>query len=263
MLGNRTRISLAQYLSHQQDIVLDLLFDKHGLTEAWRLQREFFPSKLEALVNCLREAPMEGLLPILEEIAATEPSLYEAAVDSFGNGGPAYRARWQDLVRCLALDKYVLARGQLTALEPDLEGASHVEDALSAEIRRSGLPSADGIVTLLEQSATAFRQAVPNYNACLSNVRTALQTMAAEIAVARQAKSAGGSFQPDKFGQVLSYLRTSGLITKQEEELVSAVYGFISAGAHRPVGLSEEEMARLGRGMAVSSCYFLIKLHNA
>jgi len=107
----------------------------------------------------------------------------------------------------------------------------------------------------------AFRQVPPNYNACLSNVRAALQTLATEIALARQ-QTKGGSFQATKWGQVLDYLRTSALITQADEDLVGSVYTFISPGAHTPVGLSQEEMVRLGRGMAVSTCYFLAKLHN-
>jgi hypothetical protein len=136
-----------------------------------------------------------------------------------------------------------------------------VEDALGAEIAKSGLPSAAGITSLLEQSANAFRQVPPDYNASLSNARAALQTLVKEIALARQ-QTKGGSFQADKWAQTLTYLRTSGLITPAEEGLIASVYTFTSPGAHQPVGLSQEQLVRLGRGMVVSVSYFLVKLHN-
>ena len=61
---------------------------------------------------------------------------------------------------------------------------------------------------------------------------------------------------------MLAYLRTSDLITEEEEKGIAGVYGFVSPGAHTPVGLSEQEMACLGRNLAVSMCYLLVKLHN-
>ena len=36
-------------------------------------------------------------------------------------------------------------------------------------------------------------------------------------------------------------------------------FKFVSPGAHRPLGGDEEEMARLGRALVVSMCYFLVK----
>jgi hypothetical protein len=69
-------------------------------------------------------------------------------------------------------------------------------------------------------------------------------------------------FQADKWAQTLTYLRTSGLITPAEEGLIASVYTFTSPGAHQPVGLSQEQLVRLGRGMVVSVSYFLVKLHN-
>lgn len=261
MIGRRTRLSLAQFLALQNCPFLDLLFEKHGLTEAWGQWRDRASDSLQALAGLLRELPPDPLQALLAEIVATEPALHDQAVDQWGGGSGAHRARWRDLLQCLALDDYAVSEYKLVAVEPKLQGAAHVEDALTAEISRSGLPGAKGIVGLLEQSASAFRQVPPDYNACLTNARAALQTLATEIAQARQQKM-GGSFQADKWGQVLTYLRTSDLITQAEENLVAAVYSFVSPGAHKPVGLSEEEMVRLGRGMAVSACYFLIELHN-
>jgi hypothetical protein len=261
-IGIRTRFSLAQYLDRQSRSCLEVLFAKYGVLEAWLQWRDFGSDTLQALAGFLQDAKQEEWVhALVAEVVATEPDLYYRAVNQWGDGRAAYASRWHDLVQCLTLDGYAVSDGRLVPLEPNLEGASHVEDALRAEIFRSRLPKALGIIDLLEQSANAFRQASPNYNACLSNVRCALQSLATDIAQAQQAKN-GGSFQADKWGQVMAYLRTSALVTEAEENLACAVYTFISTGAHQPVGLSQEEMVRLGRGMAISISYFLVKLHN-
>ncbi len=114
---------------------------------------------------------------------------------------------------------------------------------------------------MMENSATAFRRSPPDYNGCLSNARVALQTLATAIANVRTTTHPG-SFDETKWGQILAYLRTSGLITKSEEEGLAGVFSFVSPGAHTPVGISEEEIARLGRSLVASMCYFLVKRYN-
>ena len=57
--------------------------------------------------------------------------------------------------------------------------------------------------------------------------------------------------------------KTSGFITQEQERGLAGVYGFISPGSHTPIGFNKQEFARLGRGLAVSICYFLAKQHNA
>ena len=60
---------------------------------------------------------------------------------------------------------------------------------------------------------------------------------------------------------MISYLKDSGFIIEQQERGLAGVFGFISPGSHKPIG--EEEFARLGRSLAVTTCYFLAKLLNA
>jgi hypothetical protein len=67
------------------------------------------------------------------------------------------------------------------------------------------------------------------------------------------------NYNASKWGTVISYLRTAGLITLEEEKGLAGVYGFVSPGSHRPVGVSEEQMARLGRSLALGMCWFLLK----
>ncbi len=101
----------------------------------------------------------------------------------------------------------------------------------------------------------------PDYNACLTHARVALQTLATSIAKKRQA-AYGKTFDETKWGEVISYLRTSGLITDPEEKGLAGVFGFVSPGAHVPIGLTEEEMVRLGRSLVLGMCYFLVKRHR-
>lgn len=260
MISNRTRISLAQHLLRQSPHFIHLLLEKHGLAQALTAWDEW-GEWAQRLVSFLRQVQPDPLYGVLVEVVATEDDLRDRVVDQWGNGADAYDARWRDLVQCLLLDGYAVDKHRLVAVDPVVTGANQAEDVLADEIFKSGLPNAASIVSLLDQSADAFRQTPPNHNACLSNARAALQTLATEIAVARQ-QVKGGSFQPDKWGQVLAYLRTSALITRNDEDLVASVYTFISPGAHQPIGLSQEELVRLGRGMAVSASYFLVKLHN-
>ena len=69
-------------------------------------------------------------------------------------------------------------------------------------------------------------------------------------------------FDETKWGQVAAHLRTSGVISLEEEKGLVGVFTFVSPGAHTTIGLAENEMARLGRTFVIGMCYFLIKRHN-
>ena len=94
------------------------------------------------------------------------------------------------------------------------------------------------------------------------NARVALQTLATSISQARLAGHPG-NFEATKWGHVIAYLRASDFITQQQERGLASVFGFISPGSHTPIGFNEEEFGRLGRSLAVSICYFLVKRFNA
>jgi hypothetical protein len=142
-----------------------------------------------------------------------------------------------------------------------IEGAQPLEDDLSTELKRSRLAEADEILRTLNNSADPFRKVPPDYNACLADARVALQTLTTAIAKARRVTHPG-SFDETKWGQVLAYLRVSSSITQPEEEGIAGVFSFVSPGAHTPVGLTEQEVARLGRSLVAAMCYFLVKRHN-
>ena len=84
-----------------------------------------------------------------------------------------------------------------------------------------------------------------------------------EALAATQVKPDSPRYENTKWGSVLSFLKLVEFITQEEEKGLAGVYGFVSPGSHRPVGISEEEMARLGRSLALGMCWFLIKCYRA
>ena len=260
-LSTRSIISLTQFLELQGQDFLSAFLEKHGLPG---LPRWSDGTVLKFLRRTLESATPDQLSTLLEEIGRTGGKYqgdYESDLRARVTRKYRYDDRREDLVHCLELDGYRLSEQGLTPVDPTVEDAAPPEDDLSVELGNSGLTQTSEILRMLDNSTDAFRRPDPDYNACLANARVALTDLAKAIAKARQTTHPG-SFQEDKWGQVLAYLRTSGLITQQEEEGVSGVYTFVSPGAHRPIGLTEQEMARLGRILTVSICYFLIMLHN-
>lgn len=238
--------------------MLRILFEKHGLDLNPLLIRDSTP--YAQVVNVVRTS-IDGsgeaqVHQLLSEIVRTQGDLRTNVSPRY-----LYDERWRDLRLCLALDGYLVDGESIVTIEPAIEGAEPLEDDLTQELQRSGLKDAEEVLRVLGESADSFRRIPPDYNGCLSNARVALQTLVTNIAKARQPMYPG-TFDETKWGQVLAYLRTSGFIDQKEEDGISGVYSFVSPGAHHPIGLSEEEMARLGRSLVSSMCYFLIKEHN-
>lgn len=256
MLSQRTKLSLCLYLELHDPDFLRIFFQKHGLSSDSLLYVGSPYSRMDSLREALFGAGQEQLHGLLDEAIRTQDDLRYRVT-------PQYRhhQRWDDLVRCLQLDGYRVEGQSLVAVDPTIEAAPPIEDDLSAELRRAGLLEAEEILRLLDSSATAFRKVPPDYNACLGEARVALETLAKAIAKERS-RTRPGSFDETRWGQVLAYLRVSGFVTEAEEKGLAGVYGFVSPGAHVPVGLTDEEMACLGRSLVASMCYFLVKRYN-
>ena len=248
MISERSRISLSQFLRLQPILSLRVLLRKYDIdAEISNLNR------LDRLVSTIEDAQYSQLRNLLEEIVRTQRDLRNQVETR-----SRYDERLKDLELCLLLDGYKVERGQLVAIDPTIEGAEPLDDDLTALLRESGLPEADGVVGLLISSTDAFRGELPNFNASLTEARLALETAAKDIARERQ-KSRSGNYAELRWGQALDYLKTSGFITQEEEKGLVGVYGFVSPGAHRPVEPDELEMARLGRSLSIGMLYFLIK----
>ena len=89
-------------------------------------------------------------------------------------------------------------------------------------------------------------------------VSVALETLAGDVAL----DVAGGgpvTYNPAKWGEILQFLRSSGEISVEEEQGLAGVFRLLSPGAHRPVGIPEGQMTRLGRSFALNMCWFLLQ----
>ena len=150
----------------------------------------------------------------------------------------------------------------MVPLDPSIPETPALEDDLTRELKASGLPDVHDLIGRLEASAQAFRASSPNFNSCLNDARVALQGIATKIAQARSV-SQPGSFDPTKWGSVITYFRSTDFITDEEERGLVGVFGFVSPGSHRPLGLSDQEFARLGRSFAIGMCWFLVKRYRA
>ena len=254
MLSTRSKLSLCQYLGLQERGFLRATLQKYEIPT-----RDWYP--IESIVDVLREsifaATADQVHSLLDEILRTQDDLRSRV-------SPRYRndERWADVVRCLEFDGYRIEGQELHTVDPTIEHATPLEDDLTTEIKRSSLPNAEAIVQVLEKSADAYRKTPPDHNGCLTNARVALQTLATGIAKRRQVKHPG-SFDENTWGQVLAYLRTSRFVSEKEEKALAGVFSLVSDGAHVPVGLTEQEMVRLGRSLIVGMCFFLVKRLNS
>lgn len=257
MVSPRTIYSLSQYLVLQPSGNVRILLSKHTI-DISALSPDPYSDQtfLEKLSNCLLRANQGFLLSLLREIFKTQADL-----QSYVDYRTRHDQRRDDLIACLELDGYKLEYDELVPIDPTIEDDPPVENHLSKELAQSGLHQADNILDMLNKSADAFRRVPPDYNACLTEARVALQSLAVAIAKARTTTHPG-SFDETNWSQVSGYLQSSGLITDAETKGIKGVFGFVSPGAHTSVGSTEQEMARLGRSLVASMCYFLVKRYN-
>ena len=258
----RTKMSLCQFLGLFAQHDLTLLFLKHGLVIDDLDYVGNGQHFARALKNSILQSGPTELGYLVQEIARTHDAMRTAVSPRY-----VFDQRWNDLLLCLELDDYALERekfdrevGRLIPIEPQIQGAVPLADDLTHELERATLPGSDAILDLLEKSATAFR--LEDFNACLADARVALQTLAKSTASLHR-RTSPPNFDPNKWAQVVNYLRTSNFINRNEEEGITGVYSLISPGSHTPLGFTDREFARLGRSLAVSICYFLAKRLNA
>lgn len=252
MIGSRTLHSFAQFLELQPPQNTVVLFSKYDVSHPSLHHDQL----LMGILNILRSLPPSTLMQIVAEVVATSGDLRNRVT-------PRYRfdERDQDLKQCLILDGYMIEEKRLRQTDPSLSD-SPVEDDLIEALKACGAPRRDDIIAKINDSAAAFRSTPPDYNAALTNARVALETLAGDVAVSvAGGPSAQGTYNPAKWGEVIAYLRNNDEITVEEERGLVGVFGFLSPGAHRPVGIPEDQMTRLGRSFALNMCWFLLKNH--
>ncbi|ELF6204799.1 TPA: hypothetical protein QEM76_003036 [Pseudomonas putida] len=251
MISHRTRYSLAQFLSLQEAAVSIALFSKYGVQHL-----SLYPAQLlTSIMNVVRDQNDETLLLVLKEVIATPGNLRAKVSPKH-----VFDERMHDLTQCLLIDGYIEQDKKLLQADPSIADAAPVEDDLITVLRGSGAPRREAIIGKINDSAEAFRAALPDYNAALTNARVALETLAGDVAAdVAHSQQIAGAYDPAKWGEIIAFLRKSGEITIEEEKGLAGVYGFISAGAHRPLGIPENQMARLGRSFALNMCWFLLQ----
>lgn len=255
MIEQRTRHSFAQFLELQEPMISIVLLGKYGVQHLSLSQGQL----LYELLNTLRGLDDRTIMLALSEVVATSGDL-RARVN------PKYRfdERMHDLTQCLLLDGYIIQDKKLVQTDPSIADAAPLEDDLITALRSSGAPNSQDIITKINDSAETFRSTPPDYNASLVNARVALETLAGDVAADVASRLQGPlTYNPSKWGEVLSFLRSSGEITTEEEKGLAGVFSFLSPGAHRPVGIPEGQMTRLGRSFALNMCWFLLKNHLA
>jgi hypothetical protein len=168
---------------------LGVLLKKHGI--------EVNAYDLDSIAAMIQVTHPDQLGSLFNEVIRTRGDLRNQVT-------PRYRfdQRWNDLVLCLLLDGYKVGDGQLVAVDSTIEGAETLSDDLTASLNGSSLPQADEVARMLDNSTDAFRRVPPDVNACLTDARVALQTIATSIADERQ-QSHPGSYDKSKWGQVL------------------------------------------------------------
>lgn len=252
MISQRTIYSFAQFLELQEPSFSAVILSKYQLHASL-----YSTQLLMSLVNTLRSADQESLMLMLSEVFSTKGDLRSRV-------NPKYRfdERINDLTKCLLLDGYILEGSKLQQTDPSISDATPLEDDLINALRISGAPRAQEIVNRINASTEAFRSMPPDYNASLVNARVALETLAADIAsdiLSRTSPSRPPNL--NKWGEVIAFLRATGEISVEEERGLAGVFGFLSPGAHRPIGIPEDQMTRLGRSFSLNMCWFLLKNH--
>ncbi|HVY08416.1 MAG TPA: hypothetical protein VHB46_20765 [Burkholderiales bacterium] len=251
MIGSRTRYSLAQFLGIFESDFVAVLLGKHQLYSSVNVDQF-----LTDVLRSIRNAADDKVLSLLEEVARTSGDLRSRITPKY-----RYDERFADLSRCLQLDGYVLEDKKLRQTDPSVRDAPPLEDDLIEALKASGLSASDTIAKKINDSSESFRSSPPNYNACLNDIRVALETLARAIAVTHQSDDTP-PYDHTKWGSIVAFLRQMEFITNEEEKGLVGVYGFISPGSHRPLGIPEEQMARLGRSLALGMCWFLVKSYQ-
>jgi len=246
ILTKRTTLSLCQFLDLFSQDVIHILFEKHNIRTRGYSQLE--------ISWALPKADKIAVEALIDEIVATNGDLRNRV-------SPRYRfdERWEDFCKCMLLDGFKIKEKEVLRLEPVIEVIHPLEDDLTKEIELSSLASSDKIIQHIKLSAESFRKSTPDFNACLSHARIALETIVRDIACSHAFEITQDS---KAWGKSLSHIKTVDFVTNKEEHAISSVYTFVSEGAHIPVGFTEEEFVRFGRNLAMAVCYFIIKKFN-
>lgn len=240
LLNKRTKISLAQLLDKFDYSLINILFEKHSLSDS-----------CYNITDVKDVLTTEHIISLVQEVVLTKRELRNKISPRY-----TFDDRWDDFAKCLLLDGYrITDNNTIISIEPEVTGIVAMEDELTNEIKKSSLSKKDDIIKLIIKSEEAFKNAIPDYNGCLSKSRIALETMV-------RSKNEDETGTNESWGRTLNILKDNGFITNEEEKAISSTYTFVSDGSHKPLGFTEEEYARYGRNLIMTVCYYIIKKQN-
>lgn len=249
VISKRTKLSFCQVLDLVGRDQVDILLEKHDV------------SVEDISLGNIRETLLGvgdvKIASLISEVVSTKRALRDKKTST----ATAFDERWGDLERCLMLDGYRVELNRIIKIEPFIESSEPIEDDLAKELRRASLPSSEEIISLIKRSAEEFRKLMPDYyNGCLTYSRVSLETLCKELAV--QKGFVVSDIDTKVWGNSIRFLKEKTFFDKKEEDAISSIYTFISPGAHKPLGFTDEEFARFGMNLAISVCYYVVKKSN-
>ena len=260
-LSNRSKLSLFQFLSEMPEVDCETLCQKHTLITH---PPGSLGQGLEGVKQAILHGSYDQIGGLLREVLCTSQSIRS-------NINPKYRfdERWRDLRRRLELDGYRVKKDEdgvdspsFVPVDSSIPEVAVVRDDLETELKNSKLTKSEEVSGFLDKSEEAFVKA--DYNGCLFNARLALETLGKTIGESILPNAPQRDFGDIKWGTLISDLLKDEFIENTSQEAgLTGVYSFVSLAAHKPVGLSEAEFARLGRVLVVGLCHFLIKQFNS
>jgi hypothetical protein len=250
--SRQTLTSVAQVLTALTGDSAALLIYKH-----LGLRKDDYPYGALGYLQALETADNDTVMQLVGELARESSAIRADAPTKY-----VFDGRWREFERWLLHDGWLIEDGRLVRVTPGAEEATGVRDALLEELEASDLDGDGEVRRCVEESADAFVREPPDFNDSTTKVRIALESTARRAA-AQRAAAGGAPYPTDTWGNALAYLRNAGVLELEEEQTLARVYTFISPGAHIPAGVTDEEWARLSRTFALSSCYFLLKKHEA
>lgn len=213
--------------------------------------------QVSSFLSVLAYASPEALKAMLSELLTNNKILYAAAPVKH-----VFMSGVEELERWALHDGWVVEEGALVRVTPAAEEATGIRDKFLQDIAASDLDADGAISTAVENSSKDFVSQPPDFNGSTTKVRIALETVARRAAAVIESKKSGN--YPDyPWGKALQFLRSSGVIELEEENILARVYTFISPGAHVPKGVTAEEWARLARTFGLSTAYFLLRKYAA
>lgn len=219
IVTKRTKLSLCQFLDLFGQDVVSILFEKYDVT-AWGYTQTDIGETLSG-------TDPRALEMLVDELVRTKRDLRNRV-------SPRYRfdERWDDFEKCLLLDGFKIEGKQVLRLEPVIEAVEPLEDDLTRELEASSLSSINEINHHIRLSAESFRKSAPDYNACLSHARIALETIVRTLA---QMHGLEVDQESKAWGKSLSHIKSVELVSAKEESAIASTYTFMPFQITLPV----------------------------